>query len=131
MRYPHQPLRRLKVAVLPHLAVIAVLALPATGVASQPSATASKSCSVSQKPRALGPTYTLGLSVRGTSCANGRGFVRDYYNCRGGGRGRCRRRVSGYRCSERRSNVIRTQFDARVSCRKGARRITHKYTQFT
>ena len=113
------------------VALLAVLVLPATAGASQPSATASKSCGVSKKPRALGPTYTLGLSVRGTSCANGRGFVRDYYRCRGGGKGRCRRKVSGYRCSERRSNVISTQFDARVTCRKGGRRITHKYTQFT
>jgi hypothetical protein len=113
------------------LATIALLAVPTTAVASSPSASISKSCSVSKKPRALGPTYTLGLSVKGTSCANGRGFVRAYYKCRGGGKGRCRRRVSGYRCSEKRSNVIRTQFDARVTCKKGGRRIVHKYTQFT
>lgn len=114
------------------LAAVAVLvALPLGASASAPSASASKSCGVSKKPRALGPTYTLGLSVKGTSCANGRGFVRSYYKCRGGGKGRCRRKVSGYRCSEKRSNVIRTQFDARVTCKKGRRRITHKYTQFT
>lgn len=113
-------------------AAIGLLAVPATAGASSPSATAAtKSCSVSSKPRALGPTYTLGLSVRGTSCANGRGFVRSYFKCRGGGRGKCRRRVLGYRCSERRSNVIRTQFDARVTCKKRGRGITHKYTQFT
>jgi hypothetical protein len=114
------------------LATTAILvALPATAGASAPTATASKSCGVSKKPRALGPTYTLGLSVKRTSCANGRGFVRSYYKCRGGGKGRCRHKVSGYRCSEKRSNVIRTQFDARVTCKKGGRRITHKYTQFT
>jgi len=113
------------------VAVIALLAVPASAAASQPQATASKSCGVSKKPRALGPTYTLGLSVKRTSCANGRGFVRSYYKCRGGGKGRCRRKVSGYRCSEKRSNAIRTQFDARVTCKKGGRRITHKYTQFT
>jgi hypothetical protein len=112
-------------------ALVALLAAPATVGASQPTATASKSCGVSKKPRALGPTYTLGLSVKGTSCKNGRGFVRAYYKCRGGGKGRCRHKVSGYRCSEKRSNAISTQFDARVSCRKGRRRITHKYTQFT
>ena len=112
-------------------AVVALLAVPATAAASQPSATASKSCGVSKKPRALGPTYTLGLSVKGTSCANGRGFVKSYFKCRGGGKGKCRRKVSGYSCSEKRSNAIRTQFDARVTCKKGGRRITHKYTQFT
>ncbi len=110
---------------------VALLALPTTAIASSPSATASKSCRVSKKPRALGPTYTLGLSVKGTSCSNGRGFVKSYYKCRGGGKRKCRRKVSGYRCSEKRSNVIRTQFDARVTCKKGRRRITHKYTQFT
>jgi len=113
------------------VATAVLVALPATVGSKEPSATASKSCGVSKKPRALGPTYTLGLSVKGTSCANGRGFVRSWYKCRGGGKRRCGRKVSGYRCSERRSNVIRTQFDARVSCKKGSRRITHKYTQFT
>ena len=113
------------------LATIALLAVPSTAMASSPSASISKSCGVSKKPRALGPTYTLGLSVKGTSCSNGRGFVKSYYKCRGGGKGKCRRKVSGYSCSEKRSNVIRTQFDARVSCKKGGNRITHKYTQFT
>ena len=121
----------IKISLAALAATAVLVALPATAGASEPSATASKSCGVSKKPRALGPTYTLGLSVKGTSCANGRGFVRSWYKCRGGGKGRCRRKVSGYSCSEKRSNVIRTQFDARVSCKKGGRRITHKYTQFT
>ena len=146
-RYPYQPLRRLKVAVLPRLASSRrpprwrtefpcssclwprsrrsrCWRCPPPPWPRRPSASISKSCGVSKKPRALGPTYTLGLSVKGTSCANGRGFVRAYYKCRGGGKGRCRRKVSGYRCSEKRSNVIRTQFDARVTCKKGGRRIT-------
>ena len=34
-------------------------------------------------------------------------------------------------CSEKRSNVIKTQFDARVTCKKGRARIITDYTQFT
>ena len=99
-----------------------------------PSGAHAASCSLKGKERTLGPTYTTKLTVKGTSCRSGQRFVRAYYKCRkanGGTDGRCRKRVGGYACRERRTNVIRTQFDASVSCRKGKRRINHRYTQFT
>ena len=95
-------------------------------------AQAAKRCGVGNT-RGFGPTYLLSLSVRGTSCRNGRRLVRSYYNCRkrnGGRKGHCGRTL-GYRCSERRFNKSRVSFDASVRCKKGGRRINHKYTQFT
>lgn len=105
---------------------IAVLLVPAAAQAA--------SCSVPSKPGALGPTYLKKLTVRGTSCKSGRRFVKAYYNCRkanGGLDGKCRKRVGGYSCRERRSNVIKTSFDATVACKRGTRRIAHRYTQLT
>lgn len=117
------------------LALMGALALVLPGVAhAGPVAQASKSCKASSKPRALGPTYTTSLRVRSTRCGSGRRVVRAWYECRvraGGRDGRCRSRVLGYRCSERRSNVIPSQFDAVVACKKGGRRVRHTYTQFT
>ena len=58
--------------------------------------------------------------------------VRGYHRCRnrnGGRDGRCRS-FSGWRCSERRSG-IKTQFNGRVTCRRGSRVVKHTYTQFT
>ena len=83
------------------------------------------------------PTYTRSLKVSGgASCASAHKFIRSYYRCRvaspsPGKKGRCTTKVSGYTCSERRSNVIKTQFDANVTCKKGRARILTKYTQFT
>ncbi len=111
---------------LPFLLALLLLAVPAGAQAA--------SCGLQGKERKLGPTYTTKLTVKGVSCKSGQRFVKSYYRCRkaaGGADGRCRKRVSGYRCTERRTNVIRTQFDATVSCKKGTRRIAHRYTQFT
>ncbi len=99
-----------------------------------PSTSSAATCTVSKKPRALGPTYVTRLTVANVSCATGKSLVRAYYRCRvanGGADGRCRKRVRGYSCRERRTNVISTQFDATVTCRSGSRRVVHKYTQFT
>jgi len=114
-------------------AVGALTILPAGAQASGPEAVAAKSCSLAGKTRSLGPTYTTSLSVKRTSCAKGRGLVTSYYNCRkrnGGKKGRCSG-VSGYSCSERRYNVIKTQFDAKATCKKGRKKVVHTYTQFT
>ncbi len=83
------------------------------------------------------PTYTRSLKVSGgATCATGHKMIRAYYKCRvaspsPGKRGRCTSKVLGYSCSEKRSNVIKTQFDARVTCKKGRARIITDYTQFT
>ena len=89
-------------------------------------------CSVAGKERRLGATYVTRLSVRGTSCARGEAVVRAFHRCRHrrGRAGRCSA-TSGYRCSEERFAVIRTQYDSRVTCRRGTARVLHTYTQYT
>lgn len=88
-----------------------------------------KGCKVGND-RSYGTTYVLKITVTGVSCRSGKALIRAYHACRPGKQGRCPR-VDGYRCSERRSNVIPTSYDAAVTCRKGARRVAHRYTQFT
>ena len=125
-------LRRTSVVVVAaSLGALAIL--PAGAQASGPEAVASKSCSLSGKTRSLGPTYTTSLSVKRVRCSKGESLVTAYYNCRkrnGGKKGRCGG-VSGYSCSERRYDVIPTQFSATATCKKGRKKVVHKYTQFT
>ncbi len=105
--------------------MLLLLALPTTSSAA--------TCSVRGQERTFGPTYVTKLTVVNVSCTTAKRFVRSYYRCRianGGKDGRCRR-VKGYSCSERRTNVISTQFDATATCKSGSRRIVHKYQQFT
>jgi hypothetical protein len=116
-------------------ACLLAVACAAVAIAAPPAdAAAARTCSLIGRERALGPTYTTSLRVTGVSCRTGRRVVKSYYRCRvesGGKDGRCTRRVRGYACSERRFNVIDTQYDARVRCRKGSLRVGHDYTQFT
>ncbi|HYI79872.1 MAG TPA: hypothetical protein VEW67_03335 [Thermoleophilaceae bacterium] len=121
-----------RTSLLVAAATVAALAvLPAGAQAAD--AVASKSCSLSGKTRSLGPTYTTSLSVKRVKCSKGESLVRSYYNCRldnGGRKARCGG-VSGYSCSERRYDVIPTQFSATATCKKGRKKVVHKYTQFT
>ena len=98
-----------------------------------PSSASAATCKLSPtEQRRLGTTYVTTLSVSGLSCSSGKRQVRAYHRCRnrnGGKDGRCPR-VDGYRCSERRSG-IKTQFNGRVTCRRGSKTVKHTYTQFT
>jgi predicted outer membrane repeat protein len=99
--------------------------------------------------RSPGRGTVLGLYVRRARCRDARRLVRAYQRClacysRVEQRcvqpvflGRCRTRdrfffrtVKGYRCTERRLYPIRGDYDASVTCSKGARRIDHSYTLF-
>src|SRR4051812_40920217 len=99
--------------VLAGAAVLLLLALiPTAGAAS------THRCDVRKDGRKLGATYVTSLSVRGVSCARGKSVVRRFHACRrahGGAKGRCRSRVAGFRCSERRRSIA-TQFTATVAC---------------
>jgi hypothetical protein len=88
-----------------------------------------KGCS---PPKYPGNGYFTSLTVKRTDCATGERVMLAHYDCRteNGRRGRCHRRVAGYRCHERRI-AIPTEFDARVKCRKGARRVVFTYQQNT
>lgn len=117
------------------LAAVVVLALlvPSAAQAAGPQAQAARQCSLAGDTRDLGPTYTTSLKVRRVSCGKGKSIVTAYYNCRvrnGGKDGRCSG-VGRWDCSERRFNVIPTQYDANVTCKRGRKRVKHSYTQFT
>ncbi len=115
---------RLRTLPLALLAALAVVALAGAGTAS------AKGCDVKTSDYP-GDGYFTSLSVRGTSCSAGQTVQRNHYRCRvrnGGKDGRCRSRVDGYSCSERRSRIS-TEINGRVSCRKGSRRVSFTYQQ--
>jgi hypothetical protein len=115
-------------------ACLLTLALGLIAGLSQGAAPAlAKGCSLDGKERSLGPTYTTSLRVRRTTCKTGYAVVRAFDACRKrhGKAGHCGHRVKRYSCSERRFNRISTQYDAKVTCRRGGRRVIFAYTQFT
>ena len=107
--------------------LIAVVAL-APSASAGPVATASKSCSVGDS-RSYGTTYVITISVSNTSCRSGKRLIRAYHACRPGKSGKCPS-VKGYSCSEKRTTG-KTQYDSRVTCRKGDKTVKHTYTQYT
>ncbi len=114
--------RRTRSAVIAAIVSVAI-------VAAAPAAHATKRC---KSPTYPGLGYFTSLSVTGTSCATAGKVAVAYYRCRlkHGVKGRCRSKVLGYTCSEKR-NSIPTEIDARVTCRKGSRRVVHTYQQNT
>ena len=121
------------------IVLLAGAAVPATGSAREtsaaaPVAKAAASCKVPSDD-AWGPTYVPQLSVRKVSCATGEAVVKAYHRCRvaNGGKknGTCTRKVKRFRCREQRLSSIKTQFDARVTCTRGAKQVLFTYTQYT
>jgi hypothetical protein len=92
-----------------------------------PTTQAARQCAVPDYP---GSGYFTSLSVKRTSCATGGRLARAYYRCRteNGKAGRCRRGVMGFSCSETRSSIP-TELNARVRCKRGAKRVIHTYQQ--
>jgi hypothetical protein len=123
----------LATAVLASAAVPAVSGARDTSAAG-PVATAAANCKVPTDD-AWGPTYVPQLSVKKVSCATGEAVVKAYHRCRvaNGGKknGTCTRKVKRFRCREQRLSSIKTQFDAKVTCARGAARVTYTYTQYT
>lgn len=111
-------------AAIACLALTAVSATAADQVAHQ-----SRTCS---PPKYPGNGYFTSLSVRGVSCKTGRRVTLAHYRCRteSGPRGRCHRRVLRYSCTETRHSIP-SEIDARVTCKRGARRVTYTYQQNT
>jgi hypothetical protein len=104
-------------------------ALPAMAA---PAAHTAGSCAV---PRYPGSGYFTSLRVSSTSCSTGRKVALAHYHCRraNGIRGRCHHAVLGYSCTEYRptSGRIPTQYNARVTCKRGGRRVVFTYQQNT
>lgn len=105
-------------------AACAAIALPAAGAAPASAAT----CKPGGYP---GQGYFTSLKATHISCSGARAVMRGHYRCRTkhGIRGKCRR-FSGWRCSETRK-AIATEYNARVTCRKGSRRVVYTYQQNT
>ena len=94
-------------------------------------AAATKNCSPGTYP---GDGYFTKLTVTGISCSGGRAVEKGHYRCRikHGKRGKCPS-FSGWRCSEFRpaSGNIPTEYNARVTCKKGSRKVVYTYQQNT
>lgn len=125
-----------------HRTTLGLLVATVGGLALLPSTAVAATCKLTaddeyHRANDKKPTYTRSLKVSGgATCATGRKMISAYYRCRvaapsPGKKGRCTTKVLGYSCTEKRSNVIPTQFDARVTCKKGRARIVTDYTQFT
>jgi hypothetical protein len=110
------------------IACLLVPALAASGAGASP-ARAAKTC---KPPKYPGSGYFTSLEVTRVSCTTGRKLALAYYRCRteSGPAGKCHRRVLRYQCKERRV-TIPTEIDARVTCRRGARKVVHTYQQNT
>jgi hypothetical protein len=69
----------------------------------------------------------------GLSCFKGKQIIRAFHKCRlnhGGPAGRCPNRILRYRCAEgQRSGVPGVQFNGRVACRRGEKKVVSTYTQ--
>lgn len=116
--------------------LLLLVAAPSAALAAGPTATASKTCSLSakerggSKPSSLGTTYVNKLSASGTSCRRAKRVVRAFNKCRPGRAGRCNKRVLGYKCTENRSTSP-TQYVSRTTCRNGGKTVKFTYSQNT
>jgi hypothetical protein len=104
----------------------ATLAVAATAGA-HPTAHSARTCAPGKYP---GQGYFQRLVVTHVSCATGKRVMRAHYRCRTrhGRKGRCAS-VLGYRCREVR-NGISTEYNARVTCTRGSRKVVYYYQQF-
>lgn len=113
------------------LALVALLAAVAIALLAGAPTAHARSCAQSRLPGGNG--YITSLDVTKVSCKKGRQVALAYYRCRRekGKTGRCTRKVSGYGCKEttRKQTRIPPEINARVSCKRGARRIVHTYQQ--
>lgn len=105
---------------------VPVLATPAVAAAA-PTASAAATCS--SLPKYPGVGYFTSLRATGLSCTSAKRVMLAHYRCRTKTRktGTCRS-VLGYRCTESR-NSIPTEYDSRVTCRNGSKKVVYTYQQ--
>lgn len=108
-------------------AFAALLALGATAAGARPAAHAARTC---KPPSYPGQGYFTSLRVAHVSCATGRKVTLAHYRCRvkHGRKGRCGG-VLGYRCAEGTRQTSSIEYNARVTCKRGTRRVIYTYTQ--
>lgn len=118
-----------RLVVLSAVAALLVTAAPAAAPADEgPTATAAAACSVGDS-QSYGTTYVLWIRKRNVSCAKARERVRAFHDCRQGARGRCPN-LGAWNCTENRDFGVGS-FDSVVRCKKGGKRVKHRYTQWT
>jgi hypothetical protein len=121
---------RVSLALVPALAVVAIGA-PVAGASgsSDAAVSAARACGSFRQ----GGVYVYKLRTRRASCRTARRVARAFNNCRhrNGARGRCGRRVRGYRCRENRGASSPAQYNSSVRCKRGGRRVRFGYTQNT
>jgi len=98
----------------------AILALSASAFASRQTQTAriASACSVGSG-EGYGYTYLTELLVKRTSCSTGKSLVRH------------KGKLHGWHCNKKVLQRDSIQYDARMSCKRGGRRVTYIYTQNT
>ena len=105
----------------------AVAPASASAASDDPTATASRTCSVGDY-RSYGTTYVHNpIRTRNVRCRRARRLIRAFHACRPGRRGRCRR-VDGFRCRENRE-YARDEYFSRVRCVRGSKVVRHTYSQ--
>jgi hypothetical protein len=117
-------------AVLAGAAALIVASVPGSAPATEdgPIATAAKRCSAGDYS-GYDTTYVYSpIRARRISCKNARALVRKFHECRPDPAGRCPS-PGRWSCSEDRFNKTRFQYDSRVRCKKGGKRVKHRYTQ--
>jgi hypothetical protein len=103
-------------------ALAAIALVPAAG--ASPGVSAAGTCHLSSHfQRHSGPSYVTSLSVRHVSCRTGKAVVRSYHKHHG--------HVSGWSCHRTILDKSPAQYDARVKCSRGAKRVNWTYTQNT
>jgi hypothetical protein len=128
-RVTEAPMRRRALLATVSGAVLATLAVAAAAPAAS-----TTTCDVRKDGRKLGTTYVTSLKVQHVSCAKGKSVVKAFNACRranGGLKGRCEKRVLGYRCTEKRGNSIPTQYSSKATCKSTTRTVRFDYTQYT
>jgi len=114
-------------AVAACLVVGAPMAAATAGASSGPVAHAA-TATCHNLPQ-YGNGYYNKLVVTGTSCASGKTVMVAHHKCRvkHGVKGYCKS-VLGYSCTEYRKSIS-TEFNSRVTCKNGSRKVVYYYTQ--
>jgi hypothetical protein len=107
-------------------------AFTGTAAASAPTAGAAKTCRLTlSQQRSAGATYLVQLTVSGVTCSTGLKVEKAWQSCRRSTAGRttCKRGALGYKCTQKVLDSSKTQYDAKVTCKNGARVVGFIYTQ--
>jgi hypothetical protein len=118
-------------------AVSACLAVAGLGGVSSPAFAATKTCNIENSPKypnANPGGYFTSLKVTNVSCTSGKKLMVAYYKCRRkngqGLKGKCKQsKVNGLRCTESGRSDNGLEYDARVTCRSGSKKVVHTYQQ--